>query len=375
MNGLVMGALAALSMFQQQTDTVIPLQDAKLLAVEAPGGTIAVTGWDRSEIRIQADHSHRSYVSVRRTRGGDRISIEADATRGPATIVDFKLMVPRSLALELEGQYTDITVDGMSGAISAESVQGDVTVRGGRGSVKVSSTTGKVLVDGAQGKIEAETAADDIRFVNVQGDVVAESAGGDILFENAHATSVDVGTTGGRISYEGTLDKAGTYYFGAHSGSVTMVVPDGTTVSMSLATVHGSIVTNLTGETQRMKGGTRHKLEVGGGGAIVEIETFAGRIAVMRKGTEGAMQSARDHDRDHGDWTDVDVDAGDWGGDWDVGAWVDLSAVIREGMRVGFEALENVDLSSDIRTDVRRDLRSEWRRKFVPDTLPATIRR
>jgi DUF4097 and DUF4098 domain-containing protein YvlB len=290
MNGMVIGALMVLGMAQQQTDTVFPLQNAKMLSVESPGGSIVITGWDRDEVRVQAEHSHRSYVAVRRTRGGERLSIDAEATRGPTTIVDFRLSVPRSLALDLSGMYTDITVEGVNGEVSAETMQGDVTVRGGSGSVKVSSTTGKVVVEGARGKIEAETAADDIRFVNVQGDVVAESAGGDILFENAQATSVDVGTTGGRISYEGTLVNGGTYYFGAHGGSVTMVVPEGTGASINLATVYGSIVTNLNGQVERLKGGERHQLTVGDGGAIVEIETFAGRIALMRKGTEGALR-------------------------------------------------------------------------------------
>jgi hypothetical protein len=290
MNGMVIGALMVLGMAPQQTDTVFPVQNATSLSIETPGGSIVVTGWDRNEVHVQAEHGHRSYVQVRRTRGGERLSIEAEANRGPATIVDFKVSVPRGLSVDLSGTYTDITVDGMNGEVSAETMQGDVTVRGGRGSVKVSSTTGKVLVEGAEGKIDAETAADDIRFVNVRGDVVAESAGGDILFEGAQASSVDVGTTGGRISYDGTLTQGGTYYFGAHGGSVSMVVPEGTAASFNVATVYGSIVSNLEGATTQMKGGERHKFDVGGGGAIVEIETFAGRISIMRKGTEGALR-------------------------------------------------------------------------------------
>jgi hypothetical protein len=288
MNGLVIGALVALGMAPQQTDTILPLQNARLLSVESPGGSIVVTGWDRDEVRVQAEHSSRTRLTVRRSRGGERLSIDAEATRGPTTIVDYRLSVPRSLSLELDGMYTDITVEGVNGEVSAETLQGDVTVRGGRGSVKVSSTTGKILVDGASGTIEAETAADDITFVNVEGDVVAESAGGDILFENARATSVDVGTTGGRISYEGTLGRTGPYYFGTHGGPVTVVVPAETAASISVATVYGSIVSNLDGASRVLSRGERHKLDVGGGGAVVEIETFAGRISLLRKGTEGS---------------------------------------------------------------------------------------
>ena len=88
MNSLVMGALVALSM-APQTDTVIPLEGAKVLEVSAPAGSITVTGWDRSEIRIRAEHSTRTFVEVRRTRDGQRIDVQADSRRGPATIVDY----------------------------------------------------------------------------------------------------------------------------------------------------------------------------------------------------------------------------------------------------------------------------------------------
>lgn len=285
MNVMVMGALVALGM-AQQTDTVIPRQNATVLEVESLGGSIVVTGWDRDEIRVQADHSRRTTVDVRRTRGGDRISLEAEASRGPAMSVDFRIFAPRTLAVEVGGMHTDITVEGLDGDVVAETMQGDVTVRGG-GSVRVSSAAGEVLVEGAQGRIEAETAAGDIRFVDVEGDVLAESVGGDILFEGARASSVDVGTTGGRIAYDGTLARTGTYFFGSYGGSVTLVVPEGSAASLHLATVHGTVVTNLEGEMRRLEDGDRHRLEVGGGGAIVEIETFGGRIAVLRKGTEG----------------------------------------------------------------------------------------
>ncbi len=330
MNGMVIGALMVLGMAPQQTDTVFPVQNAKSLSVETPGGSIVVTGWDREEVRVQAEHSHRSFVQVRRTRGGERLSIEAEANRGPATIVDFRVSVPRSLSVDLNGMYTDITVEGMNGEVSAETMQGDVTVRGGRGSVKVSSTTGKILVEGAEGKIDAETAADDIRFVNVRGDVVAESAGGDILFEGVQASSVDVGTTGGRIAYDGTLTRGGTYYFGAHGGSVTMVVPEGTGASFNVATVYGSIVSNLEGATSQMKGGERHQFDVGGGGAIVEIETFAGRISIMRKGTEGALR---------------DLDGAE--------AWGMLGDAVQAGIKAGMSFLADPGWMPDVRAEIR----------------------
>ena len=154
----------------------------------------------------------------------------------------------------------------------------------------VSATTGEVLVEGAEGEIEVETAAGDIRFVNVGGNVVAESAGGDIFFEGSRATSVDAGSTGGRLEYQGAFDPSGRYFFGSHGGSVLLVVPEGTSATFNLATIHGQITTNINGTTQRMERGQRNSITLGNGGAVVEAETFGGRIAVMRQGTEGAFQ-------------------------------------------------------------------------------------
>ena len=116
MNGIVVGALVALSMAQQKTDTVFPVQDAKTLEVSTDGGSIVVTAWDRNEVRVQADHSLRTIVSIRRRHGGERIDVEAEARRGPGGIVDYQISVPRTLALELNGMYTDISVTGVEAA-------------------------------------------------------------------------------------------------------------------------------------------------------------------------------------------------------------------------------------------------------------------
>jgi hypothetical protein len=359
MNGVIVGALMALSMVQQQTDTVIPVKDAKTLAVSTDGGSIVVTGWDRSDVRVQASHSLRTNVTVTRSHGGERIDVEAAARRGPGGIVDYQISVPRTLGLSLDGMYTDISVDGVSGSVDAETLQGDVTIKGGGGSVKASTTTGKLLVQGAQGKIDAETAAGEIRFLDVVGDVVAESAGGDILFENAKAASVDVGTTGGRIRYDGSMTKTGTYLFGSYGGPVTLVLPEGTAASMSLSTIHGSVLNNFSGQMERLKGGERHKVDLNGGGAVVEVETFGGRIAIVKKGTEGTVGGGEDEElRGLDDW--VSVVAADQAERW-AGFGATLGEELGERIRVHLDH----HLAPDIR----------WRPRVGRDTVPATIPR
>ncbi len=287
MNGVVIGALMALGMVQQ-TDTVFPAEGAKSLALEVMGGSISVTAWDRNEIAVRAEHSSRTYVRVRRSREGSRIVLEPEARRGPATIVDFEISLPRALALEVEAMTADVTVTGVDGGVTLDVTQGDLVVRGGNGPAKLYTVTGRVTAEDVSGGIEAETAAGEIRMRNVSGAIAAESAGGDIVIEGATSASADVGTVGGRVYYDGTFQRDGSYFFGTHGGTLTLVVPEGTGASFHLASVHGTVINALGATSERLDAGRRQTLEIGGGGALVEAESFGGRISLVRKGSEAA---------------------------------------------------------------------------------------
>lgn len=287
MNGVLVAALATLSMVQQ-TDTTFDASGARKLELSTPAGRIVVNGWDRPDVRVHAEHSSRTYVEIRRSRDGSLIRVRAEARRGPATIVDYEVWIPRGLALEIDADMSDVTIDGVDGDVEVDVTRGDVSLRGGGGSVNVSSVTGKILVEATEGRIEAETAADEIRFVDVAGDVVAESAGGDIIFQGARASTVDVGSVGGRIYYDGAFQPGGTYFFGSHGGAVTIVVPVGTAATFNVSTVHGLIVSRLGAQPDELERGTRHRFDIGGGGPLVEAETFGGRISLVRPGAVGS---------------------------------------------------------------------------------------
>ena len=292
MSGMVLGALMALSMVQQ-TDTVFALDGGERLSVETMGGSIEVSVWDEDRIRVQAEHSNRTFIDIHRHNDGRQIDVEAEARRGPANIVDFRITVPRGLALNLDGQYADLRIVGSDGQIEAETVQGDVHIVGGRGTVKVETSNGSILVEDADGTIEIESSAADIHVLNSTGEIYAESAGGSIVLEGVRPRAVDVGSTGGRVHYDGSFEPGGTYFFGAHGGTITIVVGEEARASFNVATVHGSITSNLMGETQSFKRGERHEFQIGGGGAIVEAETFGGRIRLLRRGTEGSEAPVR----------------------------------------------------------------------------------
>jgi len=364
MNGLILGAMVALSMVQQQTDTTFAVGTAEVLSVETMGGSIYIDVWDEDRIRVQAEHSTRTYIEI--DRGRREIQIESEARRGPANLVDFRITVPRRMSLDLEAQYGDITIEGSDGEVEAETLQGEVTLIGGRGKISISATMGSILVDGADGQVEIESAAADIRVVNTSGEIYAETAGGTIVLENVSPTVVDVGSTGGRVHYDGSFEPNGTYFFGAHGGSITIIVPEDASASFNVATVHGSITSNLGGETESLRGGERHQFVVGRGGAIVEAETYGGRIRLLRSGSEDSEAPRRRPNRIRDD-----------GGFATGGTWfgTELSDAISDAMgdAVGAMFEADFDYSFDSAFDFDFDFDFEW--DTHEDHEPATNRR
>ena len=286
MSSAMIGVLMALSLVQQ-TDTVIALENATRLDIETSGGRISVTTWDRPEIRIQADHSSRLVIDVRRRRSGV-ISIEAESARGGfgSMFVDFELTVPASLDLSFEGWSTEVTIEGSNGEIDVETFQGDITILGGGGSVTAETVSGEIRIDGAGGVIEANSVAEDIRISNSSGEVYVETVGGSIIMEGMSATVVEAGSVGGRVSFDGIIVDGGEYFFGSHGGTVTITIPEASNASVSVASIQGNISSDFPG-TPDLERGARNRFTIGNGGANIEIETFGGRIVLRRRSGGG----------------------------------------------------------------------------------------
>jgi DUF4097 and DUF4098 domain-containing protein YvlB len=275
------GAALALAI-PQATDTTFAVDPNARLEVQTMGGEIVVRGWDRNEIRIQADHSRRTQIVVRRTRSVVRL--RARASRGPANIVDYDVTVPRSMSVVLSGTYTDIIVEGVEGEISAKTIQGNVSVTGGGGEVHLRSVQGTVTLEGATGRVDAHAVSEDVQITNVSGEIVAESVSGDVRLEGISSDNVDVGSVSGSIVYDGTLEDGGQYTFVTHSGNVGVSVAENANASFTVATIHGDIRSRFDLEATRSGSRRRPVFMVGTGSASVEIETFSGSVRFFRPG-------------------------------------------------------------------------------------------
>ena len=254
-----LATLAALTLAQQgEMDTTVAVQAGARLDVNNFGGEIVVRTWNQNSVRVRASHSSRDRVEVSFTQ--TVVLVRTSGRRGPPSLVDFEITVPQWMGVTLAGVYTDITVEGVAGSISAESVQGDISVTGG---------TGKLSV---------------------------ESVDGDVTLLRIESSSVEVNTVDGDIIYDGTIKDGGSYRLATHDGDVTIAIPTGASAAVSVATFDGDFDSSFPVDVQHT-GRHRFSFTIGSGKARVELETFDGDIRLRRPGQ--LEEPDGDHDKDH----------------------------------------------------------------------------
>jgi DUF4097 and DUF4098 domain-containing protein YvlB len=279
----IAAALALAVPGTQQSDTTITVAGGARLDVETHGGSITIDTWNRNEVRVQATHGSRDEIQVR-TRGSV-VRVDAENSRGGPAIIDYRITVPAAMDLELEGIYTEITVSGTQGQVSASTVQGNITVTGGTGQVELESVQGRILVDGARGTVRAASVAGQVRLRNIRGPIEAESVSGRVVIEGASSNQVSAETVSGRIYYDGAIEEGGSYSFVTHSGSVTVSVPGALNSTISVATISGSLESSFPGLTTTGSiRGRRQSLTAGNGNSTLELESFSGDLRLVRRG-------------------------------------------------------------------------------------------
>ncbi len=114
------------------------------------------------------------------------------------------------------------------------------------------------------------------------GDVDASTVNGD----------VDASTVNGDVEYTGTIRDGGRYSIATHNGDITVAIPEGSNVTVSVASFSGDFESafpvQLT-ETRRK----RFTFVLGSGKARMELESFSGTIALERPGSRRSRNRNR----------------------------------------------------------------------------------
>ena len=271
---------AALALAAQDTDTVFAADGATRLDLEGASGEIVVRSWTQDQVRIQADHSRRTEIEVRRR--GTTLYVEAEGRTWTA-LADFVITVPRGMEISVEGFNADVDIEGVGGAVGISTIQGDARVVGAIGDVSVETVNGRIELMDVDGEVEASSPSGSIRVVGARGELRVEAVGGGVELEGMDADVVDVSSVGGRIRFTGALRPNGEYYFGTHGGTISLEIEGSPDAEFNLASVMGRVRTQFPGAPEPDRR-NRLRFTTGAGSAVVDAETYGGTISLRRAG-------------------------------------------------------------------------------------------
>jgi len=287
--------LVSLAPLQGETDTTIAVPAGASLSVNNFGGSIVVHAWTQNRVKVHAEHGSRGAIEA--SLVGNTVTLRASSRHGAPSVVDFDITVPQDMALTLSGTYTEIEVDGVRGPVSAETVDGSIDVRGGSGIITLHSIQGSVTLADATGRIEVNSVNESVELSNISGQIKAETTNGDMTLMGIKSSSVDASTINGDVEYDGTVSDGGTYSFNSHNGDITVSIPEGANVTLSVATANGDIDPSFPLPLTRTEGKHRYTFKLGSGSARMEVESFQGDIQ-LRRPSEMRLQH-KDKDKNH----------------------------------------------------------------------------
>jgi DUF4097 and DUF4098 domain-containing protein YvlB len=268
-----------------RTDQTVDVTKGTRLVLSNNAGEVVVRTWDREQVRVVATHSDRERIDMQ--TADMTLRIRARASRGPSSLVDYQVTVPRWMAVNLSGTYLEATIEGTTAEVNVETVHGNVRVVGGSGAIVVKSIEGLITVDKATGRVQATTVNEGIRLSNVSGDMAAETTNGDIVIENAQTSSLDASTVNGDLTFNGTMRDSGTYRLTTHGGDIRVGLGGATNATVFVRTFQGDFNADFPiqlpeGQSAR-SGSKRFNFTVGTGSARIELQSFNGDILVARK--------------------------------------------------------------------------------------------
>lgn len=270
--------------YESRIDTTFAFDKRGTVVLNLGSGEIIVTGWNRDQIRVRA-RSERSVIRMDATP--TRLSLDISRQRGGDT--QFEVTVPLGVRVNARATNGDISITGTKGGVDATTQSGDLTVEDVAEVVDLRTMSGDLVVRGVAGNIETSTLSGELALTDVKGDVDATSVSGDIELRNVVARYVRAKSTSGDISYDGTVDAAGRYELGSHSGSVFLTIPENTGALLTVATYSGSIESDFTITLKPGEHGIgaskRFTFEIGKGDSRISAESFSGDITIRSKGT------------------------------------------------------------------------------------------
>lgn len=267
------------------------------------GGSLSISGWERSEVAVTADllDHDPSRVDLTIEASDDQVTLRTKVRRsrhGGGFSYRFHVRVPVRFDLSLESNGGSLDLEGVEGTFEGETKGGELHLSDIRGRLDLRTMGGEIDLTDAVVDGRITTMGGKLTLLRVEGDLDAKTMGGDVSLKEVSG-DVDAETMGGDVSCRGSSRgrgaSEGPVRLRTMGGEVTLEeAPEGA----ELETMGGDI---LVGSVQR----------------FVRAKTMGGKITIRE--------------------ADGTVDASTMGGDVEV-RMVDRGAASSHDVRISSES-------------------------------------
>ena len=198
-------------------------------------GTIAVTGWDKPEVGVEADvGSGVERIDVDNSKGRVAVKVVIPNHSFSSSSANLRVHVPRGSDVDASGVSAEVSAEEVEGRLQLKTVSGNIRADVFQKNTEIKTVSGEVVLHG-RGKepgtegIHVSTISGNIRVDRAGGDLEATTVSGDLTLRLDHpAHEVRVRTTSGDVGFEGKLTKGGYLEAQTVSGDLSVrAVPEG----------------------------------------------------------------------------------------------------------------------------------------------------
>ena len=163
--------------------------------------------------------------------------------------------------------------------IKARLVSGSVHARGFTGRADLGTVSGKVEAEDLQGRLDLDSVSGKITGRGLKGEASVSVVSGKVRLYGCDFPSLKLSTVSGRAEVE-TQFGDGPYRLSAVSGSLLLVVPEGSSCRVDASAVSGKFYTDLD-VRQSSVSKRRWQVQIGEGGPEVRVKTVSGRMQLL----------------------------------------------------------------------------------------------
>ena len=264
-------------------------------------GSLKITGWERSEIRVFVVNGGDVSFNVREKNTQNKavlLTIKNSGaagnsqtnSRGCLSGERLELDVPRGATVNVESETSETTIEAVRKVV-VKNVGGDISLYDIEQGIHAVTYEGDVMVENSGGAVTLESGNGSILALDVApkeiGDIFkAKTSSGAITLQNIGHRQTEINSNSGSIKYTGSFRSGGQYNFGTQNGTISLAIPEKSSFKVTALyglgrfnseLKHYIIAQNNTSKTQSISA------TFGSGDANVDLRTYSGAIRIKKQ--------------------------------------------------------------------------------------------